>query len=124
MSTEVKIEEPKKEEIKKRDLSPDSKSNSSKSKKQRVNKFSYLTTEEMTNELFEKYYQEQNIMEKEEWKLFLDTFKETLPITFRINTTNEKLGKKLSKIFIEKAKELENLEIDGKKISAPSVLPW
>eukprot|EP01080_Neovahlkampfia_damariscottae_P005577 gene5577-9393_t len=113
-------------EVKKRDLSPDSKSKNSKNKKQkkeRVNKYSYLTSDEMKNELFDKFYQQQNIMDKEEWDTFLNTMKETLPITFRINTTNEIFGKKLSNIFIQKAKEFENLEIDGKKIQ-PYALPW
>jgi hypothetical protein len=109
---------------KKRPLSPESKKKSSKNKKPRVSKTEWMSEDNMTNALFEKFYQTQEIMEKEEWKPFIESLKETLPITFRINTTNEEAGKKLVEMFLQKSKDFEKFEIDGKKIPPPSVLPW
>lgn len=63
-------------------------------------------------------------MNENEWEKFLESLRESLPITFRINTTDKERAKQILAKVEKYAEELKELEIDGKKIEPPKPISW
>lgn len=66
----------------------------------------------------------QKIMDEKEWDTFLNSLKESLPITFRINSADKERAKKILEKIESYTEKLKEFEMDGKKIDPPRPLPW
>lgn len=77
-----------------------------------------------SNELFETYYKAQKIVPDNEWDMFMNSLKQTLPITFRIGTTNKEYAEKLQKRIKSFSEQIGKIEYEGKTIEPPKILQF
>ncbi|RKP24481.1 S-adenosyl-L-methionine-dependent methyltransferase, partial [Syncephalis pseudoplumigaleata] len=66
----------------------------------------------------------QGIVPEEEWQVFLESLRAELPTTFRVTGTRlvaAALNETIKKKYIP---HLTNITIDGKRVEAPTQLPW
>ncbi|CAO1631364.1 unnamed protein product [Sympodiomycopsis kandeliae] len=76
------------------------------------------------NDRFEGYYLDQKILPAEEWKDFLQAFRDPLPTTFRFTAgkaTTRQLINQMREKFIP---ELSGLEFEGQPVPPPKQLEW
>uniref|UniRef100_A0A8C4ZWK7 tRNA (cytosine(34)-C(5))-methyltransferase n=1 Tax=Gadus morhua TaxID=8049 RepID=A0A8C4ZWK7_GADMO len=76
------------------------------------------------NQLFEDYYKELGLVPEGEFEQFMDAMREPLPATIRI-TGYKSHAKEILHCLKEKYfKEIQEVEIDGVKLEAPTPLSW
>ncbi|KAK0135264.1 tRNA (cytosine(34)-C(5))-methyltransferase [Merluccius polli] len=76
------------------------------------------------NKLFEDYYKELDLVPEGEFQLFMDAMREPLPATIRI-TGYKSHAKEILHCLKEKYfKDIQEVEIDGVKLEAPTPLSW
>lgn len=73
---------------------------------------------------FEKYYKIQNIIPQEEWNVFMETLRESLPATFRITGYRGQAKALLNIIKGKYFEDLLKLRDDGRELCKPFRLPW
>lgn len=73
---------------------------------------------------FEKYYKTQKIVPPEEWDVFMETLRESLPATFRITGYRGQAKALLNIIKGKYFESLLKLQDQGKELCKPFCLPW
>lgn len=78
-----------------------------------------------TNELFEKFYKNQNVVEnEEEWRVFLASLRAELPVTFRISGSVSEACEFQRDVLTPHLHEIKSTTVDGDLIPPPRALPW
>lgn len=78
----------------------------------------------MSNERFEKYYKNLQILPEDEWDAFMETLRRPLPSTFRIAANRQMkdvLSDAIKKNFLPK---LEAGSYNGEPLPVPRPIPW
>jgi 16S rRNA C967 or C1407 C5-methylase (RsmB/RsmF family) len=75
-----------------------------------------------TNERFEQYYKQLNLIEESEWSSFINVLKEPLPVTFRITSYKSHAKQVLNILKAKHFKYLDDIvrEDGGKKVAEAS----
>ncbi|KAF9934036.1 hypothetical protein FBU30_003546 [Linnemannia zychae] len=76
------------------------------------------------NAQMEEYYKAQNIMSEEEWPVFWDHLKVTLPTTFRITGTRSHAFEIRDTVKNAFVPHLSNISVDGTVADPPRPLAW
>ncbi|EMR09383.1 hypothetical protein PNEG_02330 [Pneumocystis murina B123] len=78
----------------------------------------------MKNEKMENYYRQQGIVEDDDWEMFMESIKQSLPTTFRI-TGSKKNAQCIKKHLEDEYFPLfKGLKYEGKEIEPPSLISW
>ncbi|KAF8475642.1 S-adenosyl-L-methionine-dependent methyltransferase, partial [Kalaharituber pfeilii] len=76
------------------------------------------------NELYEKYYKESGLIPEEEWEVFWETLKKTLPTTFRFTGSKNHALSVVSTLEETYIPQLRDIIHDGQQVDPPAPIPW
>ncbi|KAG8931466.1 hypothetical protein FRC02_002695 [Tulasnella sp. 418] len=80
---------------------------------------------EWTNAKFVTYYKKQKIVDgDEEWELFMETMRKTLPTTFRLSPNSPSTPALIDLIEKVHVPHLQEIVFEGQKVEPPKKLPW
>lgn len=72
----------------------------------------------------EGYYLDQNIVPPEEWKAFLQAFRDPLPTTFRFTAGKATTRQLINQMHSKFVPELSDVEFEGQPVPPPKQLEW
>ncbi|KAH8097118.1 cytosine-5--methyltransferase [Cristinia sonorae] len=78
----------------------------------------------MHNERFDKYYQAQGILPRDEWNSFMDHLREPLPTTFRVAGSRQTAQLLNETIKDTHVPHLAGVVFEGEAVSPPRQIPW
>ncbi|WBW73256.1 tRNA (cytosine-5-)-methyltransferase [Schizosaccharomyces osmophilus] len=93
-------------------------------KKKKNDEFIDWTQVPRRNERLEKYYKLQALVSDDEFESLMQKLAEPLPTTFRISSCNQHATQVRDHFIKHYYPLIENVEVEGTKISPPVLLPW